>query len=224
MGWGGEDAERQGCRLGLRSPLTSFCHGSQASLSVSAEGRWARLCLERWRATVDHPVGCVLPKGTEVHPLQRLPQVWRCTHSKTRACTSSVSHTSALCLQNRSFCHVTFMFGPPTAMGRLNGISPCLFTANHVMLPTTVFSIPSHVSAFSFASYCIVLLLPWFPCALPCQSFSFALYRFWSLSAFITSLHSDFETDFYWTLLSSPVTAPQRTHFYRLTNFSDLLL
>lgn len=69
----------------------------------------------------------------------------------------------SLCLQNWSFCHVAFMFGPPTATEKFNGVSPCLFTANHIMLPTPVFSIHSHTSPspweimhwiLSFLLYC----------------------------------------------------------------------
>lgn len=54
----------------------------------------------------------MLSEGTRVDPSLRLPRVPQCTLSKT-GLTGSISHTSALCLQNRSFCPMTFMFGLP---------------------------------------------------------------------------------------------------------------
>lgn len=94
-----------------------------------------------------------------------------------------------------------------TAIERFNVVSLCLFTVNHIMLPTPIFPILSHYSPSPCETVWWILASrpPWYPCALPCQSFSFALYCFWSLSSFITSLHSDF--GFYWTPLYFPVTA-----------------
>lgn len=54
----------------------------------------------------------MLPKSTWVDPSLRFPQVQQCALSKTGV-TSSISHTSALCLQNWSFCPMTFTFGLP---------------------------------------------------------------------------------------------------------------
>lgn len=156
---------------------------------MSAEGSWSQLCLKHWCAAVDHPIGCMLPKGTKVDLSLRLPPVRQCTLSKT-GLTSSISHTSALCLQNWSFCPMTFMFGLPL---QLRGSMSCHFvcslsiTSCYLLLysPSLVTVLLLHVKQCDES-------LPWYPCALLCQSFSFDLYHFWSLSSFITSLHSNF--------------------------------
>lgn len=93
---------------------------------MSAEGSWSQLCLKHWCAAVDHPIGCMLPKGTKVDLSLRLPRVRQCTLSKT-GLTSSISHTSALCLQNWSFCPMTFMFGLPL---QLRGSMSCHFVCS----------------------------------------------------------------------------------------------
>ena len=108
-----------------------------------------------------------------------------------------------------SFCHVTFMFGPPAAAERFSDISPCLFTANHIMLPTPIFSIPTHVSPPPCET------VPWI--------LSFLLYRsaaalaslcltvpelFPCIVLFLVSLFIYHEFAFWfwdWVLLNSPV-------------------
>lgn len=59
-----------------------------------------------------------------------------------------------------------------TAIEKFNVVSPCLFTVNHIMLPTPIFSTLSHYSPCETVCWILASLLPWDPQALPCQSFS----------------------------------------------------
>lgn len=181
--WGGE----WGCREeGVQAEVLCECRSSFSS--------------------IDHPIGCMLPKkpGLTLH--------WGFPESSNALSPKQVSPAPFLISQLSVFntglsvlWHSCLVFH---SAERFNVVSPCLFTVNHIMLPTPNFPTFSHYSSSPWETVCWILasLLPWYPCVLLCHSFSFALYHFWSLSLFITSLHSDF--DFYWTPpVCVPVTA-----------------
>lgn len=179
--------------------------GVQAEVLCKCQGH---VVMAPSQAAVDHPTGCMLLKITWVHPSLRLHSM----HSLQNRCHQL--HFSYLSSMSSKLVFLSYDIHvwSSTTIEKFSVVPPCLLTVNHIMLPTPIFSTLSHSSLSPWETACWILtsLLPWYPCSLPCQSFSFALYHFCALSSFITSLHSDF--GFYWTPPNIPVTAAWCTH------------
>lgn len=132
----------------------------------------------------------MLPKSTWVVPSLTLPQVRQCNLSKTGV-TSSISHTSALRLQNWSFCPMTFMFGLPLQLrSSMSYHLVCSLSITSCYLlqysPPLVTILHVKQCAESWPPCCLGIPEPYHARAFLC------IVSFFSLSSFITSLHSLF--------------------------------